>query len=209
MKPLLNLIHSIWVVTVLAVFGLPRIASASSPVPMLSTHDGPNQARIAYDGRSPSVFNYDSAAVLSADGKESQTARTGGIFGISAELFAAKGAANIGATLPEREIANFIGRPAQVRIGEGEVLYGIRDAGSRNIWWTRNQPAGELQWRMDQAVLPKWNQATRIETLTVPRGQSLIGFEGPARGQSWYLGGGNQVYIPNVPSGWSTMQPWR
>jgi hypothetical protein len=23
-----------------------------------------------------------------------------------------------------------------------------------------------------------------------------------------YLGGGNQVYIPNVPAGWSTLQPW-
>jgi len=117
-------------------------------------------------------------------------------------------AANIGAIIPDREIANFIGRPNQIALGESEVLYGIRDAGSRNLWWSRTQPAGELQWRMDQAVLPQWNQATHIETLTIPRGQSLIGFEGPARSQSWYLGGGNQVYIPDVPSGWSTIQPW-
>ena len=124
---------------------------------------------------------------------------------LCAGFLAAKG----GATLPAREIGNFIGRPTQAAIGEGEVLYGIRDAGSRNVWWTRTQPAGELQWRMDQAVMPQWNQATHIETLTVPRGQSLIGFEGPARGQGWYLGGGNQVYVPNVPGGWSTVRPWR
>jgi Possible hemagglutinin (DUF637)/Pre-toxin domain with VENN motif len=123
-------------------------------------------------------------------------------------LTTATGAANAGATLPASEIGNFIGQPTQAAIGEGEVLYGIRDAYSQNLWWTRTQPAGELQWRMDQAVLPLWNQATHIETLTVPSGQSLIGFEGTARGQGWYLGGGNQVYIPSVPSDWSTVRPW-
>jgi len=56
LKPLLELIHSIWLVSLLVVFDLP-IASAVLPVPMLFAHDGQNQAGIAYDWRSPSVFN--------------------------------------------------------------------------------------------------------------------------------------------------------
>ncbi|MBN8216619.1 MAG: hypothetical protein J0L75_08240 [Spirochaetes bacterium] len=124
------------------------------------------------------------------------------------EVSATSRVANSGATLPGREIVNFLGRPSQVTIGEGEILYGIRDVGSRNLWWTRTEPMGELQWRMDLAVKPKWNKGTHLETLTVPRGQSIIGFEGSARGQDWYLGGGNQVYIPGVPSGWSTLVSW-
>ncbi|MGN6187011.1 MAG: RHS repeat-associated core domain-containing protein, partial [Thermoanaerobaculia bacterium] len=115
---------------------------------------------------------------------------------------------NAGAVLPEAEVANFVGRPRTVAIGSGEELYGIRDAGSRRLWWTRVEPRGELQWRMDQAVLPRWNKGTTIERMTVPPGQSLIGFEGPARAQGPYLGGGNQIYIPGVPREWTVMGPW-
>jgi len=42
----------------------------------------------------------------------------------------------------------------------------------------------------------------------VPKGQSIIGFEGPVRGQGWYVGGGNQLYVPGVPLEWSTLEPW-
>ena len=115
---------------------------------------------------------------------------------------AAKSAVNAGARLPAREAANFIGQAQRTLIEEGQVLYGTRDAGSKSLWWTRIRPTGKLQWRMDQAVLDIWNEGTNIETLTVPKGQSLIGFEGPARGQGWYLGGGNQLYVPGVPPAW-------
>ena len=128
--------------------------------------------------------------------------------GIWRGLKSLKNVVNAGAKLPEREVINFIGRPQKVLFNEGDVLYGVRDAGSRNVWWTRVKPQGELQWRMDQAVLPSWNKGTQLETLTVPKGQRLMGFEGPARGQGPYLGGGNQVYVPNTPSGWSTTTPW-
>ena len=119
-----------------------------------------------------------------------------------------RGAINAGARLPAREAANFIGQAQRTVIRQGEVLYGIRDAGSRSLWWTRVRPTGDLQWRIDQAVLDMWNEGTHIETLTVPKGQSLIGFEGPARGQGWYLGGGNQLYVPGVPPQWTTLEPW-
>lgn len=118
-------------------------------------------------------------------------------------------AANAGGIIPDREIANFIGKPKNILLNEGEVLYGIRDAGSRNVWWTRVRPQGELQWRIDQAVLPKWNAGTHIDTLVVPKGYSLQGFEGAARSQgSYFMGGGNQIYIPDVPSGWSIRTTW-
>jgi RHS repeat-associated protein len=116
--------------------------------------------------------------------------------------------ANQGATLPERELENFVGQPQPVTIGEGEVLYGVRGPDSRSVWWSRVKPQGELQWRMDQAVRPEWNSGTHLETLIIPRGQALTGFEGPAQVQPPYLGGGNQIYVPNVPSGWTTIKPW-
>jgi hypothetical protein len=116
--------------------------------------------------------------------------------------------ANPGGTLPARDVPNFIGRAKQINVYDGEVLYGIRDLGSRNVWWTRVRPLGELQWRMDQAVLPAWNRGTVFEILHVPEGSRLIGFEGPARGQGPFFGGGNQVYIPDVPSGWISARPW-
>ncbi|MGH7485466.1 MAG: hypothetical protein ACREMY_07655, partial [bacterium] len=84
-------------------------------------------------------------------------------------------------------------------------LYGIRDAGSRHLWWTRVRPQRRLQWRMDSAVLLQWNHGTTIETLRVPEGQSLIGLEGTARGQGPYVGGGDQAYIPDVPEGFRGM----
>ena len=89
------------------------------------------------------------------------------------------------------------------------ALYGIRDPGSRSLWWTRVKPKGALQWRMDQAVLPKWNKGTQIETLKVPKGQGLMGFEGPARDQGPYIGGGNQVYIPGAPLSWRKRFKWK
>ena len=136
---------------------------------------------------------------------------SGGIAGFlrtSVRSVATKSAVNAGARLPAREAANFIGQAQRTVLDEGEVLYGIRDAGSKSLWWTRTRPAGELQWRLDQAVLDIWNEGTHIETLTVPKGQSLIGFEGAARGQGWYLGGGNQLYVPRVPPEWTTLEPW-
>ena len=131
-----------------------------------------------------------------------------GLLRTSVGSLAAKSATNAGARLPAREAANFIGQAQRIVVGEGAVLYGMRDVGSKSVWWTRIRPAGQLQWRMDQAVLDIWNEGTYVETLTVPKGQSLIGFEGSARGQGWYLGGGNQLYVPGVPAEWSTLEPW-
>ena len=90
MKPLLKLIHSIWLTTLLVVFGLPAIASAVSPVPTMFAYDGHNQARNAYDGASPSAFDYDCAAVCVADEKEIQAVGDGGLFVDFFEFLAAE-----------------------------------------------------------------------------------------------------------------------
>ena len=115
---------------------------------------------------------------------------------------------NAGAKLPPREVPNFTGRAQRIVFGEGEVLYGIRDPGSRRLWWTRTKPVGEWKWRLDYAVLPAWNEGSLVETLVVPRGQSIIGFEGAAARQGLFPGGGSQIYMPDVPSGWSILKPW-
>jgi hypothetical protein len=122
---------------------------------------------------------------------------------------AATRAANAGAKLPASEISTFAGGQAQrVVLRGGDILYGVRDVGSRTVWWTRNMPQSVAQWRDALAVRPEWNRATHIETLVVPKGQSLIGFEGNAAAQGVLRGGGNQVYVPNVPSEWLSRVPW-
>lgn len=87
----LRWIRAIWLTALLAAFGLLEVVSSSAfpSAPLSFGYDGHNQARIAYDGSSPSAFNYNSAAVLTADGRESPTARTGHIFANFAEFLAA------------------------------------------------------------------------------------------------------------------------
>jgi hypothetical protein len=76
MKPeaavLLSLIHSIWVVMLLMVFGmpLPILASPFSPDQILVGHEGQIQTSIAYGGNSLSEFDYDFVAMLVSDEKE-------------------------------------------------------------------------------------------------------------------------------------------
>jgi RHS repeat-associated protein len=125
--------------------------------------------------------------------------------------------ANPGATLPVSQVPNFAGGFVQRNImGEGTTLYGVRDATSRQVWWTRDAPIGELFWRQENVVLPSWNAATHLDTLTVPQGGALIGFEGQSSaaaagtvGAGWYKGQGNQIYIPNVPQNWIQRIEWK
>lgn len=66
MKPFPKLTHSVRLVTLFVVFGLPAIASPVPLGPRLFAYDGPNQAKVAYDGRTLSPFKYDSADVYSS-----------------------------------------------------------------------------------------------------------------------------------------------
>src|SRR5438309_1441453 len=89
-----HLKRSIWLLMLLAVFGLlsPTLASAFSSSWNSFAYDEQNQASMAYDGFSLSTFNYDSAAVCVADEKEIQTEGDGSVFVGFAKFLAAEGA---------------------------------------------------------------------------------------------------------------------
>lgn len=74
-------------------------------------------------------------------------------------------------------------------------------AGELGSYWSRTPPQGPLQVRMDLALKPEWgNTATSVSRITVPKGTVI--FEGAAAPQGNLLGGGSQVYIPNVNPLW-------
>ena len=107
--------------------------------------------------------------------------------------------------LPERELPNFVSGDAIPNIyGEGTNLYRVHSPGGEyKNWWTTEPPTSELQWRIDQAVLPEWNTGEKISVLTVPSGEQIGGWAGFASYKGgFYVGGGNQVYLPRVPSRW-------
>jgi hypothetical protein len=108
--------------------------------------------------------------------------------------------------LPESELPNFEGWMAEPKTyREGTNLYRVHSPGREyGHWWTEEPPRSEIQWRIDQAVPPKWgNTAQQISVLTVSSGGQLGGWSGRASYQgAFYVGGGNQVYLPNVPSQW-------
>ncbi len=78
-------------------------------------------------------------------------------------------------------------------------------AGPIGSYWTRTMPAGPLQSQLDSALAPQWgNTATGISTIQVPSGTTIYeGFAAPqSTGVGSILGGGSQVYIPNVDTNW-------
>ncbi len=80
--------------------------------------------------------------------------------------------------------------------------YGGR-AGELGSYWTRTAPAGPLQTRIDNALLPKWgNTAENVSTISVPRGTTI--YEGFAAPQGNLMGGGSQIFIPQVNRSWLT-----
>jgi hypothetical protein len=87
------------------------------------------------------------------------------------------------------------------------VLYRVYGgkAGKLGPYWSRVEPAGPLQARIDTALLPEWgNAATKTSAVRVPVGTTI--FEGAVAPQSnsrlFLPGGGNQVYIPRVDPKW-------
>ncbi len=118
---------------------------------------------------------------------------------------------NAGSTLPERELINFSrwnANPTVVQ--ETEVLYRVHTPGrATGFWWTRVKPQSQIQFRIDSAVRPEWNEATELSTMVVPKGHGLQAWEGAASYQGgFYVGGGNQLFIPNVPAEWITTFPF-
>jgi len=68
-------------------------------------------------------------------------------------------------------------------------------------FWTRDKPAGPVQAIIDSALDPTWgNSGTHWIRIEVPVGTTL--HEGVAAAQRGIVGGGNQIVIEQIPSGW-------
>ena len=120
--------------------------------------------------------------------------------------------ANSGGAFPERELMNFSRWSADsTLVQETEVLYRVHMPGrATGPWWTRIKPQSQIQFRIDCALRPEWNDATELSTMVVPKGYGLQAWEGAASYQGGvYVGGGNQLYIPNVPEEWITTVPFK
>jgi len=86
---------------------------------------------------------------------------------------------------------------------EATTLYRVYGgkAGELGAYWTRTPPAGPLQSRIDNALLPQWgNTAQNVTKIQVPPGVTI--FEGFAAPQGGLVGGGSQVFLPRVDPLW-------
>ncbi|MEV0621345.1 RHS repeat-associated core domain-containing protein [Nonomuraea sp. NPDC050404] len=106
--------------------------------------------------------------------------------------------------LDPRTAANFVGGRYTTRIlQEDTVLYraGIHTE-ALGRWFSVQKPVGEIQARIDKALPPVWQTGEEciIDTgyaVKVPAGVKV--FEGEVASQgSWYMGGTDQIYIPNI-----------
>lgn len=88
------------------------------------------------------------------------------------------------------------------KVQETTTLYRVIGVKGKPLgeYWTRVKPAGPLQSQLDSAINPAWgNTATQVVEIRVPAGTTI--YEGaaapqPISGGGTFLGGGNQVYIP-------------
>jgi hypothetical protein len=94
------------------------------------------------------------------------------------------------------------------------TLYRVFTEGGfeRGQYWTTVPPAGQSQAILDSALVPSWgNRATAVTEIRVPRGQVVYeGFAAPqptmlpgaSNAVGDLMGGGPQVFVPNVPENW-------
>jgi hypothetical protein len=78
----------------------------------------------------------------------------------------------------------------------------IGDTGNpAGSYWTATRPQGPLQSVIDLALDQNWgNTATTVIRAQVPAGTRI--YEGAAAAQRGLVGGGNQIYIPQVNPSW-------
>lgn len=79
-------------------------------------------------------------------------------------------------------------------------VYGGR-SGQLGSFWTATAPTGPLRSRIDLALNPQWgNTASQVVRIEVPAGVKM--YEGYAAAQGGLVGGGTQVFVPNVNPLW-------
>ena len=97
----------------------------------------------------------------------------------------------------------------KVVLSEDTTFYRIWGGDEKKVgkYMTRTPQYGGMQSQIDLALNPDWNNtATYITRVTVPKGTTIYeGVVGPQiinGGAGQLIGGGNQVYIPEVDSSW-------
>jgi filamentous hemagglutinin len=79
-------------------------------------------------------------------------------------------------------------------------VYGGR-SGQLGSFWSRTPPTGPLRSQIDLALNPQWgNTASQVVRIDVPAGVRI--YEGFAAPQGGLVGGGSQVFVPNVNPAW-------
>lgn len=110
-----------------------------------------------------------------------------------------------------QEVAEtFIGSSyTETILTEDSVFYRVYggDAGKVGRYMTRVSQNGGMQSQLDLALNPEWgNTAEYVTKVVVPKGTVI--YEGRAASQSinggagQLIGGGNQIYIPEVKANW-------
>jgi len=79
-------------------------------------------------------------------------------------------------------------------------VYGGK-SGQLGSFWTATAPTGALRSRIDLALNPQWgNTANQVVRIDVPAGVKM--YEGYAASQGGLVGGGTQVFMPQVNPLW-------
>jgi hypothetical protein len=91
----------------------------------------------------------------------------------------------------------------EVTYDEVTTLYRVfgGKSGQLGSFWTATAPTGALRSRIDLALNPQWgNSASQVVRIEVPAGVKM--YEGYAAAQGGLVGGGTQVFIPQVNPLW-------
>jgi len=122
--------------------------------------------------------------------------------------------------IPVRDAQTFASMPQPVSLPPGTKLYrviGSDDTAAGSYWSTEPPPANESTWRAGSAVKDDWNGDGGYVESTVPAGEPLNAWGGPAGPQPASVdgytlpGGQNQIWVPRgsiVPDGAAKPTPW-
>ncbi len=113
--------------------------------------------------------------------------------------------------LEGKDALTFLGaKYTEIVPAEGEVFYRIGEG--TGTFWSRTKPSSQIQAMSELAILPAWNDFTKVTTWVVPKDftqklyegltGNIVSLKGPKenpilfRVSDYFHGGGNQVFVP-------------